>query len=143
MKPDTRIAFYRWSYACALALTIVVASGRGQVAAPHIVDFDKVAHFSIFGLLATLVARAGFPGRRAWWAVLIVSLFGWSDEWHQSFTPGRDVDVMDWVADSLGALVAVTVYLYWTGYRRLLEWPLFRRQRRVEKPAQVVPNQRS
>lgn len=126
----------------ALAVTIVVASGRGQVAAPAIVDFDKVAHFAIFGLLATLVARAGFPGRRAWLAVLIVSLFGLSDEWHQSFTPGRDVEVLDWVADSLGALVAVAVYGGWPGYRRWLERIVGRRQRRVEKPAQVVPNQR-
>lgn len=133
----------KWFWPVALATTIVVASSRGQVASPQIVDFDKAAHFAVFGLLATLVVRTGFSRRWAWVAVLIVSLFGLSDEWHQSFTPGRDVEVMDWVADSLGALVAVAAYTGWTGYRRGLEWTLFRRQRRVEKPAQVVPNQPS
>jgi VanZ family protein len=83
-----------------------------------------VVHFSIFGLLATLVARAGFNGQRGWWAVLIVSLFGMTDEWHQSFTPGRAVEIADWVADTLGAITAVGLYIYWRWYRVWLEKPL-------------------
>ena len=113
-----------------LVATMFIASSRSQVAAPNIVDFDKFAHFAIYGLLTTLVARAGFPGRRAWWAVLIVSLFGLADEWHQSFTPGREVELLDWVADTLGAITAVIAYVYWTGYRRWLEQPLRRAKAR-------------
>jgi len=99
---------------------------RGAVPwiAPDIVNIDKVVHFSIFGLLATLVARAGFNGQRGWWAVLIVSLFGMTDEWHQSFTPGRAVEIADWVADTLGAITAVGLYIYWRWYRVWLEKPL-------------------
>lgn len=124
-----------------LATTIVIASGRGQVASPDIVDFDKVAHGSVFGLLATLVARAGFRGNRRWWAVLIVSLFGMLDEWHQSFTPGRSVEVADWVADTCGALLAVALYLKWTAYGAWLERPLWSRKARIENRGRVVPNQ--
>lgn len=130
-----------WIWPIMLAATIIMASGRGAVAAPDIVDFDKVAHFAIYGLLATLVARAGFSGQRGWWAVLIVSLFGLTDEWHQSFTPGRSVEVADWVADTLGAIAAVALYVYWKNYREWLETPLNCQKARVEKRPGVVPNQ--
>ncbi len=122
----------RWIYAIVLATMIVMASGRSSVASPGIVDFDKAAHFAIFGLLATLVARAGFGPARMWWAVLIVSVFGLTDEWHQGSTPGRSMEVYDWVADTLGAMTAVTLYRYLGWYRGLLEKPLFRRNVRVE-----------
>jgi VanZ family protein len=113
-----------------LAATVVAASGRGQVASPHIVGFDKVAHFHIFGLLALLVARNGFVPGRAWLAVALVSLFGLTDELHQGFTPGRSVEVADWVADTLGATFAVTLYARWTWFRETLEGRLGRRQTR-------------
>jgi VanZ family protein len=113
----------RWFYPVVVAVLVVVASGRSQVAAPEIVDIDKAIHFSVFGLIATDVARA-LGRRRGWWAILIVSGFGISDEFRQSFTPGRSVEVADWVADTLGAAFATTLYLKWTWYRRLLEKPL-------------------
>jgi VanZ family protein len=120
---------------------IVIASGRSEVAAPSVIGIDKVAHFGVFGLLALLVLRTGFPPRRAWVAVALVSAFGLTDEWHQSFTPGRFVEVADWVADTLGAIVAVTVYIRWPRARAWLERPLGRRQRRIEKPDPLVPNE--
>ena len=124
----------KWVWPLLLATTVVIASGRGQVAAPDIIDFDKVAHFSIFGLLATLMVRVE-PRWQGWMAILIVSLFGLLDEWHQSFTPGRSVEIADWVADTLGALVAVTVYRHWSVNRAWLERPLGLRKARVENPA--------
>lgn len=117
---------------------ITVASGRGQVAAPHIVNIDKIVHFSVFGLLATLVARA--PGTsRAWPAILIVSLFGITDEFRQSFTPGRSVEFADWMADTLGAATAVTLYAFWPLYRRILELPLRLRRRPSTTPLAPSP----
>lgn len=131
-----------WTWPLALAATIVYASGRGPVAAPDIVGIDKVTHFFVFGLLASLVARNGFLPGVGWMAVLIVSLFGITDEFHQSFTPGRSVEVADWVADTLGAAVAVLVYARWEAYRRLMETPLhWRRQTRVEKRGAIRPNE--
>ncbi len=113
----------RWVYPIVLAGVVVVASGRSHVAAPDIVNIDKIVHFSVFGLLATLVARA--PGtRHAWVAVLVVSAFGISDEIRQSFTPGRSVEFADWMADTSGACFAVGLYTFWDWYRRLLETPL-------------------
>lgn len=128
----------RWAYPLALATTIIVASGRGQVAAPDIVNFDKVAHLAVFGLLATLVLRA--PGlRHAWLAVVAVSLFGAADELRQSLTPGRAMEFGDWLADSLGALIAVAAYRFWPWYHRVLETPLGLRKRAPKSVSAVAP----
>lgn len=131
-----------WLWPVVIASLIVFASGRSEVAAPSVTGIDKVSHFFVFGLLATLVVRNGFAPRRAWVAVLLVSAFGLTDEWHQSFTPGRMVEVADWVADTLGAAVAVTAYVVWPAYRRALEAPLNRRgsKSRIENPAAMPPN---
>ncbi|MDP2136344.1 MAG: VanZ family protein, partial [Candidatus Didemnitutus sp.] len=124
-----------------LAGMIFAASGRGEIAGPPILGFDKVAHFFVFGLLATLVVRNGFAARRAWMAVALVSAFGASDEWHQSMTPGRAMQLADWVADTLGAAVAVAAYAGWPLYRRVLEIPLAAGPKsRIEKKAQMPPN---
>lgn len=120
----------RWAYAVVVASLIVIASSRSAVEGPKIEHFDKIVHFSVYGLLGTLVVRAlGRP--RAIWAVVLVSGFGVSDELHQSFTPDRSMELADWVADTLGATVAVLAYTRWTAYRQLLESPVRIGQRRT------------
>jgi VanZ family protein len=120
-------------WALAIAALIVLASSRSRVAGPAIVNIDKVAHFAVYGLLATHVCRVGRGWRAAGWALLAASLFGATDEWHQSWVPGRSPSVADWIADTLGAALAVALYAGWAWYRRLLEIPLWRRPRPVEK----------
>ncbi|MEN9841426.1 MAG: hypothetical protein RL376_1226 [Verrucomicrobiota bacterium] len=121
--PAPRPPYLRWLYPLALGAMVVIASGRSQVAAPGVAGIDKLGHFSVFGLLATLVIRS--PGMRQWWgAIVVVSFFGISDELHQSFTPGRAVEFADWVADTLGATCAICLYVFWPNYRRLLETAL-------------------
>ena len=128
---------WQWGYAMALAATVVWASSFGQVAIPDCADFvnfDKLAHASVFGLMATLVLRP-FRARPIVWSIVIVSLFGAADELHQHFTPGRSMDILDWVADTTGAVVAVSAYTFWGGYRRVLEFKLFKKRKpRVSTP---------
>ncbi len=126
-----------WLWPVLLAALIVTASGQSRVTAPSVQGFDKLVHFAVFGLLATLVVRNGFAPRHAWVAVLLVSLFGASDEWHQSHTPGRMAEVADWVADTLGAAVAVAAYTLWPAYRAWIERGA---KRRVEKSPALPPN---
>lgn len=85
---------------------------------------DKVVHFAIYGLLATLVCRLGTGWRAAVWAFLATAAFGATDEWHQSFIPGRSTELADWLADVLGAAVAVVLYTRWRRYRQWLETPI-------------------
>lgn len=75
---------------------------------------DKVLHFVAYGTLAALLRAALATPRRAPWralllAVVLASLYGASDEWHQWFVPGRSCDVRDWVADTLGAAAGAAV----------------------------------
>lgn len=135
-SPATRTA-WRWLFAGILMALVVTASGRSEIAGPPgIPGMDKIAHLSVFGLLATLIVRS--PGTTRRWplfAVLLVSFFGMSDEWHQSFTPGREVEFADWVADTFGAALAVSLYTFWPFYRRLLETPLRLPRRARPSPA--------
>ncbi len=68
--------------------------------------WDKLYHAGNFGVLAALL----YPVTgRAWLAALLASLYGISDEVHQAFVPDRSADALDWLADTVGALAAVTL----------------------------------
>lgn len=77
---------------------------------------DKLVHFLIFATLSWLVIRALRQGHglslptAMLLAILITSAYGGSDEWHQRFTPNRDADVIDWLTDTCGAVLAALVY---------------------------------
>lgn len=126
-----------WLWPFILAGLIFLASSRSEIAGPDVPGTDKVVHFGVYGLLATLVVRLGRRRRVAWIALLLVSAYGITDEWHQSFTPGRSVEVADWLADTLGAALAILLYRQWTWYRLRLETPL-KRKPRIENPPAVA-----
>ncbi|HHB76440.1 MAG TPA: VanZ family protein, partial [Desulfobulbus sp.] len=42
--------------------------------------------------------------------VIFCLLYGVSDEWHQSFVPGRTPDILDIAADTFGAAVMVLLW---------------------------------
>jgi VanZ family protein len=132
-----------WLWPLALAVTIFVASGRSQVAAPDVPNVDKFAHFFVYGLLGTLFARV--PSVATWSplgvyaGVVLASLYGIGDEFHQSFTPGRSVELLDWLMDTSGAALAVFIYARWHGYRRFLERPAAPRSR-VEIAGSSAPD---
>jgi VanZ family protein len=139
-KPSQHYA-RAWLWPFLVAGVIFYASCQSKVAAPGIVGIDKISHFSVYGLLATLVVRLRGGRRAALFSILIVSLYGITDEWHQSFTPGRSVEVADWLADTLGAALAVTLYRGWAAYRGWLEKPLWAKRRiENEAPAPTISN---
>jgi VanZ family protein len=79
---------------------------------------DHTGHFVGYGVLGGLALR-GFAGARwqgvtssaAWRSILISSIYGVTDEYHQTFVAGRSPAVDDWVADTAGAAVAALVIL--------------------------------
>ena len=127
----TAVSLRAWFWPLLMMALIFFASSHSKIAAPQVGGVDKLGHFVVYGWLGVLWARVGFVARLkplgAWSAVAIASLYGISDEFHQSFTPGRGVEFADWVADTLGALFAVTLYLRWHSLRRWLEGPWFTR----------------
>ena len=85
---------------------------------PLIPHADKVAHFIIYGILALLLYRA-LHGERKFrplaavlLSVLLASAYGALDEFHQYFVPSRSMDILDWMADTLGALIASTCRVF-------------------------------
>ena len=70
----------------------------------------KTAHIFEYGIFATLLYRAiinsGVKSKKAmWYAVIFACLYGISDEFHQSFTPGREPTLRDVLIDTLGASI--------------------------------------
>lgn len=102
-----------WGPAAAYMALIFVQSSLTDAPLPGAVP-DKLAHAVGYAVLGGLVTRAmagGFP-RPVTWGTAVASfvvtvLYGVSDEWHQSFVPGRTADAWDVLADAAGASVAV------------------------------------
>jgi hypothetical protein len=98
------------------AIIFVLSSVPGSAyPATSIVNADKLVHLALYGLLAGLCAR-GFVrgsgpglglglGRVLVLAALLSTLYGITDELHQSFVPGRNCDWHDVVADAAGSVL--------------------------------------
>ena len=82
---------------------------------PMLFEFqDKLHHFTAYFLMGVLAWRTGrhfvkSPFTLAIVSVVFCSLYGISDEWHQSFVEGRTADAWDWVSDTIGASAALLV----------------------------------
>ena len=85
-------------------------------------------HIAAYAGLGALTARAIAGGlRHVSWravagAVLISSLYGVTDEYHQLFTPGRSFDVLDIAADTVGSIVGASAAGAWGTIRKLAGW---------------------
>ena len=120
-----------------LMSAIFLASSRPRLATPAIsfdlsISPDKIAHFLVFGLLATSLLRIPrLSQRKAGWliAALLAPAYGIFDELHQMRTPGRSVELADAIADACGAFLASGLYQWLRPYRSLLEHRPFRRRR--------------
>jgi VanZ family protein len=64
--------------------------------------FKKSSHAAAYGILWLLWWLA--TGRRAWLALALTVGYAISDEWHQTFVPGRHGQWFDVGVDTLGAL---------------------------------------
>lgn len=74
----------------------------------------KAGHFSEYLILAILFLRyqkeRGTSGRAAFYAVLFVFLYACSDEFHQSFIPGRGPAFTDVLIDTTGGMTGILLY---------------------------------
>lgn len=73
---------------------------------------DKVMHLAEYTPFGWLSLKAFMPATTFGFLVSVgFSLaYAASDEVHQSFVPGRETSVMDWVADAAGILISSYVY---------------------------------
>jgi VanZ family protein len=91
---------------------------------PMLFEFqDKLLHFTAYFLMGILAGRSSRHFVKPAYLLAIVSigfcsLYGASDEWHQSFIVGREADSLDWVADTVGAIVAMFFLTRFYPYRK-------------------------
>lgn len=85
----------------------MITSVPGNAIPKQLIPYDKVAHFTLYGLFAVLLTRDMAQVTGLWRATLlaiaIAVMFGAADEWHQRFVPQRTPDLADLRADALGA----------------------------------------
>jgi VanZ family protein len=106
-----------------IAGLIWILSSQSTLPQPKgILGWDKLQHLLAYwtlGIAAGFWVRPAFWHRRPVLSLLLImltgSVYGAIDEFHQYFVPGRDCNVWDWVADTLGSFLgALTVMLVLT-----------------------------
>jgi VanZ family protein len=75
---------------------------------------DKILHAGAYFIMGILASRSfkylfNKPSILALFSITFCSLYGISDEWHQSFVEGRFSDFADWAADTSGAGLAIFI----------------------------------
>jgi VanZ family protein len=75
---------------------------------------DKLAHFGEYALLGVLAWRCFRHHIKSTKVLFIVSLgfcslYGALDEFHQYFIPNRSVDILDWLADTIGSGISIVM----------------------------------
>ena len=112
----------RWAAVASWMGLIFLLSGQSRL--PSLFERpdlqDVAGHLVVYAVLALLLrwALAGTgpgAGQRyaSAWALMVVFLYGISDEFHQSFVPGRHPDPYDILTDVCGAgaaLLALKLY---------------------------------
>ncbi len=104
------------------AAIFIQSSLPSPIKETHLPGQDKLLHFAAYALMAVLICRAlaasSAPRRTALrlalTAVLLSSLYGASDEFHQALVAGRSAEVLDWIADVAGSLAGA---MAWAGHR--------------------------
>ncbi len=87
----------------------------------------KAAHFSEYGLLALLAARAFRSSSRpslktGWfsWSLLLIVIYAFFDEFHQTFVPSRTGSIYDSFIDIIGGFTLLLVYRAYVRRKRKL-----------------------
>jgi VanZ family protein len=98
---------------------IFILSSRSRLPQPLGPHLTAVAgHVVVYAVLAILVYWGlACRGRAIGWhlalAFAVAVGYGLSDEWHQSFVPGRQPALFDIVMDTLGALLGLAATILW------------------------------
>ena len=119
-----RVAFL-WGPVLAWAGLIFFLSSLPDLSSglEHDLLFRKVAHMVEYDVLAALLWRALGRSRPFSIAALFVLsfslsvLYAASDEWHQSFVPGRQATVYDVMSDAAGAALGLLVFWFLARWR--------------------------
>ena len=108
-----------WGPSAFVMAAIFYVSGLSSVPVPSALP-DVGVHAVAYAVLGASLLR-GFADaqwsqvtiRNACWAVLLAVVYGATDEWHQSFVPGRTPELRDLFADAVGSAFGASVVWLW------------------------------
>jgi VanZ family protein len=106
----------RWLPALFFMVVIFVFSSQPRDNLPNFLNWDyaikKMAHAIGYGLLSLSYFHFfRYDPKKYWLAWLLAVIFSATDEFHQSFVPGRHASTFDvLVFDNLGAAAALLLY---------------------------------
>ncbi len=113
------LKFYRWLPAIIVMLAIFAFSSRTSSELPEFGILDtlvkKSGHFIGYAILAG-TAWYGFElnNNKLHFAWLIAVMYAFTDEYHQSFIPGRHPSIFDVLFfDAGGAILGLLIFRFW------------------------------
>lgn len=84
------------------------------------IHLDKFVHAGLFGILVFLwvlpVIKSNVTAKwgKIIFIAILASAWGLATEFIQKYVPGRDYDLMDWIADTIGiVLVLIVIKIKW------------------------------
>lgn len=116
--------FLRWIPAILIMALIYLASATPSAKMPNYGFWDtlvkKSGHMTGYGLLASALWYAqNFDQKKGWLAWVLAVVYALSDEFHQSFTPGRTPSLVDvFIFDGGGAAIGLSALAAWFGTRK-------------------------
>lgn len=118
--------FKRWIPALILMVAIFLFSSTPSKNLPNYGSWDllvkKGGHVAGYSMLsAAFWYGFKFDPKKIWLAWVLAVLYAISDEFHQSFTPGRHPSWVDALGyDGGGAALGLAILVNWFGARKLL-----------------------
>lgn len=107
---DSKKIIFRWSPVVLWCFLIFLLSSLPTMETSEIFWWDfiikKTAHILEYGILFFLLVRAQAEKPNWLLAFLFCVFYGMTDEYHQSFVPGRTATIRDIGFDTLGALLS-------------------------------------
>ena len=114
----SRRTFALWAPVVVYMAAIFYASSLPTPPIPQGTDkqFHLLAYFA-FGVVVLRAVAGGLPRRIAFRTALIgfaiATAYAASDEFHQSFVPGRSADPYDLLADAIGIALGIVACFAW------------------------------
>ena len=108
----------RWGPALGLMIVIFIMSSQPKSDVPDFGVWDlpvkKGSHMIGYALLGVAMLRgvrgdALLARRHYVWALVLTALYAMTDEYHQTFVPGRGGNVWDVGVDALGATISLSL----------------------------------
>jgi len=113
-----------WKYLACLGWAILIWY---LTSTPKVITLDQPwfqslmmegGHFIFFGIQAVLFSLANFATLDS---IVLTSLYGAIIEGNQLTIPGRTADPVDWVIDTLGAIIFLAIMHYYLNHKSRIQ----------------------